>query len=575
MPKTLGDIRRGQLITTYGVGAIVAVKDESYMIAGIDRWEVRQPDLHEPRLERKLSVAGFVRPPANGVGRDIPVVRFPTIVSCRVCSKLARHSDFTSRFDNECRDCGEPLIPSRFIIACDAGHIDDFPFFEWVHRNRRAAPALRHNLMLETSGASSSLRDVVVKCSCSASETLEGAFAKHALRGVVKCHGRRPWLTTNEEGCAHLPRTLQRGASNVWFSVVESAISIPPWSEGAYKVINRYWTVLQHIPDASLRDTLNGMGIAAESGLEVDDLVTAVRDRRNASHSPEAVTEHGLRREEYVALINGKKEVSPDQEFVCESTEVPREMRKWISRVMLVRRLREVRALRSFSRVEPKIEDVTTPLADTRLPWLPAIEVMGEGVFLQLNEETLRAWEQHPSVARRAEQLSRRYIDVCSERSVAPAKVLSARFVLVHSLAHSLINQWSLDSGYPAASLRERLYAFQEGAGILIYTASSDSAGSLGGIVAQAQVERLLATFLEAFERAQWCSSDPVCIETDASGVDALNAAACHGCLLLPEVSCEERNVFLDRALLIGRGDDSQPNRVLGFFADLEAIGST
>jgi hypothetical protein len=137
--------------------------------------------------------------------------------------------------------------------------------------------------------------------------------------------------------------------------------------------------------------------------------------------------------------------------------------------------------------------------------------------------------------------------------------------VLIHTFAHVLIDQMSLDAGYPAASLRERLYVDDDMRGLLIYTATSDSAGSLGGIVAQGAPDRLASLVREAVNRAAWCSADPVCIEATATGADGLNMAACHACTLLPEVSCEERNMLLDRALLVGTPRATQ----LGYFVDL------
>src|SRR4029079_6836689 len=111
-------------------------------------------------------------------------------------------------------------------------------------------------MTIVASGATASLRDIRIECECGETRTMEGAFGKNALRGVTKCKGRRPWLTTDDEQCEELPRTLQRGASNVWFPIPHSAISIPPWSEGAFKLLNRYWAALQHVPDDSLRQTL-------------------------------------------------------------------------------------------------------------------------------------------------------------------------------------------------------------------------------------------------------------------------------------------------------------------------------
>jgi hypothetical protein len=152
-----------------------------------------------------------------------------------------------------------------------------------------------------------------------------------------------------------------------------------------------------------------------------------------------------------------------------------------------------------------------------------------------------------------------------AERRLPDPPPIAPRFVLVHSLAHALIEQLSLDAGYPAASLRERLYVSDEMAGLLIYTATSDSAGSLGGLIAQTRPDRLASLVLEALGRAAWCSADPVCIESTGSGADGLNLAACHACSLLPETSCEEKNTMLDRGLLIGTPE--QPE--VGYLDDL------
>src|SRR5690606_7868283 len=93
-------------------------------------------------------------------------------------------------------------------------------------------------------------------------------------------------------------------------------------------------------------------------------------------------------------------------------------------------------------------------------------------------------------------------------------------------------------------------------AGLLVYTASSDSAGSLGGVASMAETELLGAALREGLQRLSWCSSDPVCIESTGSGTDGLNLAACHACVLAPETSCEMNNSFLDRALLFGTHDE-------------------
>src|SRR3954453_548399 len=179
MPKIKGTIRRSQLVTTYGVGAVIPVADEAFMVAAIERWDIAGPDLHEPRLERELRVRGFVQPPTSDDHPDLPVVRFPSFQSCPVCHRLARHSEFTHADLNDCPDCSTPLVPSRFVIACERGHIDDFPWERWVHRGA-AAGSGTPRLKLPPTGATASLAAVVVSCTCGAERSMEESFDRFA-----------------------------------------------------------------------------------------------------------------------------------------------------------------------------------------------------------------------------------------------------------------------------------------------------------------------------------------------------------------------------------------------------------
>ena len=573
MPKPGWSVRRNQLVTTYGVGALVTAGVESVMIAGLDRWQSGEPDLHEPRLERQLGVNGFRRPPASEEGDDVPVVRFPSWVFCpnppEVCEVgLDEHRRIGSNRDNRCPQCGEELVPSRFLIACSRGHVDDFPYFNWVHagsggRGRGAS----HRLRIESSGSSAALRDVRVICSCGEEATLDGAFAGNALRGITGCHGRRPWLPgETDQDCEEIPRVLQRGGSNVWFPVIRSALLIPPWSEGALRLLNKHWTFLRAMPADAVPETLKGLKLHEGSAYSLEDLVRAV-DERKQRETGEPSTIPALRNEEFEALIRRQPETGPDDEFVCEpAAEIGEFSQHWFANVMLVRRLLEVRALESFTRILPPqpadLPERRARVAAEGQGWLPAVDIRGEGIFLRLDEDVLREWEERPGVAEQAARIGRRYKERFTERGAEPDREVTPRFILTHTLAHVLIGQWALDSGYPAAALRERLYVSDDHAGMLLYTATSDSAGSLGGVLAQAAPNRLEASLREALERARWCSSDPICIEAEAHGVDSLNLAACHACVLLPEVSCEEMNVLLDRALLIGTPEDPS----IGFF---------
>jgi hypothetical protein len=432
--------------------------------------------------------------------------------------------------------CEALLVPSRFIVACLNGHIDDFPYFSWIHAHSQPMGD-RHDLRLGVAGMTASLRDVLISCSCGKEMTMDGAFRTSALRGIAKCSGKAPWLRTAPADCAEVPRTMQRGASNVWYPKIRSALSIPPWSDGLYRVLDRHWNILRDIAEEVLPSALKGL--AAKSGYSVDDLVAAALRRRRELDEDSEADRRAIRAGEYEALYRGRAETSSDQDFVCEPVAaIGPELSAWFSKVMAVPRLREVRALESFTRIQPPSPadgpERKGALYEVNPSWLPAIEVSGEGVFIVLNEDRLQRWEHDVGVRARLKQIDDRYRARFTAIRKEPDRTITPRFVLLHSLAHLLINQWSLECGYPAAALRERVYA--------------DSAGSLGGVVALTEPGRLATAVAETMERAGWCSSDPLCSEAIAAGVDSLNLAACHACMLLPEVSCEEMNLLLDRA---------------------------
>jgi hypothetical protein len=212
------------------------------------------------------------------------------------------------------------------------------------------------------------------------------------------------------------------------------------------------------------------------------------------------------------------------------------------------------------------------------LTWLPAVEVLGEGLFLSLEEGRLVTWEEHDAVAARTAEMDRR-IDRSFMASRFRAKTgprLTPRYLLLHTLAHVLIRRLAFESGYSAASLRERIYARDPGgddgvpmAGLLIYTAAGDSEGTLGGLVRQGEPPRFARTLLEALADARWCSADPLCSESKSTSLSGLNFSACHACSLVAETSCETGNFLLDRAVLVGHDD------VPGFFEEVVLEGLT
>jgi hypothetical protein len=127
-------------------------------------------------------------------------------------------------------------------------------------------------------------------------------------------------------------------------------------------------------------------------------------------------------------------------------------------------------------------------------------------------------------------------------------------YVLLHTLSHLMIQSLAMRCGYPASSIRERIYADPQAErfAFLLYTASPDADGTLGGLVQQAR--HLEVHLAQALRIAAFCSNDPICAQhTPGTAWEGrwLHGAACHGCALVAETSCEMRNDHLDRALVV------------------------
>ncbi len=388
--------RQSQLVTTYGVGSLYPAGDQSFMICGIDEWDDKwSPPVEEPRLARSLGVHAFKAPSSGKRTGDVPVVRFPLFHYCPDCRRLDRFWAFDAK-KMECPDCSRDLTPSRFVACCENGHIEDFPYFQWVHRGAEIV-GNDHSMRLESRGASSSLADIVVRCSCGVpAHDLDGSFNRNALTDIKRCGGKRPWLpSAQDEICDKPLRALQRGSSNVWFGAVRSSISIPPWSSPNAQFVTKHWTVLEHLPEDALRVALPGM-TTGKTGLSVEGIIDVVRGRKGLDAGTQP-TDKDLRNEEYRALIDGN-DSGPMDTFQCVPVDVDARLRTLVRQVSKASRLREVRALQGFSRVTPMPTDTTNPrlasLSAAPLYWLPATEVLGEGIFVRLNEDAVASWER-------------------------------------------------------------------------------------------------------------------------------------------------------------------------------------
>jgi hypothetical protein len=595
----IGDLRRSAVVSTFGPGAIIDFRAEgapiSVVAAGMEEWDRRAPPagllneqtIFEPRLQRQLGVKGFRLPPVDpdadgGSTLTLIGVRFPEWLQCPSCNALKRASKWNRNPGMAARTCGSctaqapgqravNVVPVRFISACENGHLDEFPWDWWVQHK---ADCSGSSLRLDSEGAG--LAGLFVSCtSCKARRSMDGSFSAKALQGL-RCRGRRPWLAAEPQQCDLSPRVLQRGASNLYYPLTHSALDIPPWSDNIQKMLGQYWEAIRTaFPDDRAKFIEVMMPMLGPIGMTAQQIAQLVEERIAILESADVVN---IRLDEYKQFVSGKKSVPQESgEFEIRPGKVPSAMQRYFDHMVRAVRLREVRAISAFTRIDPPFagsEAGRQRLAAIqlgRLDWLPAIEVRGEGIFLALNRVKVGEWENISSVKQRAEQINQAFrADWVSRvgEDVEPDREITARFLLLHTLAHVLMRQLSLECGYSSASLRERVYAGQgamDMCGLLIYTATSDADGTLGGLMRQGLPDRMAALCTAGIRSMEWCSSDPLCIEGMTMVSDDLNLAACHSCVLAPETSCEEYNRFLDRALLVGRPDDPS----VGFFREL------
>lgn len=565
-----GKIRGSQIVTTFGPGAMVDLVDHAVVVGGLDFWRDPRPrPIPEARLQSKLAVQfgprlTFRAPP---MGDDqmpdkqcgVDVVEMPEWFVCQRCRTLFPIRERVRR-GHECeRNQYGTCVPVRFVASCRRGHLDDFPWRAFVHGT--AGPCDRARLKLEE-GTTGDLADVHVACQCGARRFMSDATNPVNLG---RCSGKRPWLGRDAtEGCEEMARLLIRTATNSYFSQPVSAISIPsPWAEVRERV-ERVWDVLQAADANSLPAFRKVPKVAKElAGLTDDDVLAEIKRRQEG----EPISEPPLRTAEFVEFMRAPDEKTgelPAGDFFARRLVAKKGIPEFIDRIVLVHKLREVRVQVGFTRFEAAsqslegdfdlaVEPARITLGET---WLPAAEIRGEGVLLVLREEAVREWEQREAVRRRARELLEGHRRWAAERK-SKFQFPGARFVMLHSLAHLLITDVSLECGYAAASIRERIYCAPADeevpmAAVLLYTGTPGAEGTLGGLVEVGR--RLVEHVAHARDFGMLCSNDPVCAQHRPSKSRTgryLEGAACHGCVLISEPSCERQNQYLDRALVV------------------------
>lgn len=614
------NVRRSQLLTPFGIGALMDINNQSVMVADSEYWNPNKCEkVHDIRLETEMNANGFIEPPVKDA-EEIVGTRFPSWYFSphdRLLQPISKWREALSasnigRFDKspfDPRHKGTELVPVRVICACRNGHAQEFPWLEWTHPSMSFADFKNHKIKLESVAQTGSIADLVVHCiTCEKKRSLGGIFdedqfPKKLKELEIQCKGKYIWKKADEgEVCSegtHL-RALLRNANNFFFPNISSSVNIPfkknklieaiqnaddyPSLENALKNVSREEGINKLNENSKVQNLIDF--ISEELGQNSSEVQNAVSIQFFGESTLESIgSVMDYRRPEF-DVLTGKEDYDEGSERlkikVYDKSDFDESsLKPFISKITLVHQLEVVNALRSYSRIAPTDSELMRELTlegekteggiievslKRKDGYYVGMRSLGEGIFFALDPDKVKHWMKNikgKSVYNRimAKEKNIRFND--------EATYINPDYYLLHTLSHLLIKELNMSSGYSSSALKERIYYSknqdEEMYGVLIYTSSSDSEGTLGGLVKQGVPEKFFALMNSALEKAQWCSFDPVCIESRAQGRDSMNASACHACALISETSCEKMNIFLDRGVLIG----SLNNPELGFFAEV------
>ncbi|MGZ8409621.1 MAG: DrmB family protein [Hyphomicrobium sp.] len=537
--------RISQLVSTFGPGAMIDLPTRSVVVGGLEEWDMRGNTftiIPEPRLTMRLeqllkdqgrldAAKGLTlrTPPLSdgsrrGLASGVASPVFPTWFVCEHVEehviaqrtmrrrRLVRWQDLDSKgrrrfvFDDGRKT---EVTPIRFVCACKKGHLQDI---EWRWVVHGSIPC-QEPMWIEEKGTSADPADTSIVCNCGRRLSLQDAFQPGRLG---KCRGERPWLLDRDpQGCGDNLKLLTRTATNTYFPQVYTVISLPTEEDELTRLVEDLSADLVNF------NSVEDIGVArrfpkiaasleGDAGGDVFDRLQRIRQgaTADASRSPKL--------SEFDVFASGRAEIGsnhPAAKLYAQT--LPRD--RWaepaagidlspIKNLVAVHRLREVSCLYGFTRFEAAptsadgdIEDVQLAVRGARISrdadWLPAVEQFGEGLFIHFDEAVIKLWLEKPAVSERQSKLIAGYGHWTKRFAGKAPMYPGTPYILLHSLSHALMAEISLDCGYPASSLKERVYALSSSrsgsefdrCGILIYTANAGAQGTLGGLVGTAR----------------------------------------------------------------------------------------
>ena len=590
-------VRLSHLLRHCSVGAIVRGPDYLMTVKDIREWTdksgrpVGEPIRYVDGVRSALGIKQELREPPVAKALDtgrvegecVPAQRFPSWMRCPSCGLLhyrpwiglpaverprCQESD-----PKKCKNKPQLEQAPWALIHVD-GHMADVPWHFLAHpkdgkgvQNQQQCRADWNEPYLRLIDKRATGRQLHCERCKAMSDFGDGLQIPY---GKTR---RQPWTREEAEAADGMATVLEINDARVHAPQTCNALVIPPESRiRKGSIVGRLHSSSQKLQQIERAKTpLARKGalnlIASELRCSVPQIEDALKKiGKGYPLYGQNITQGILLENEYQALCDEMPDVTDDEDFVTRHHTLawkamawnlpagikPGKIIKAVSQLIAVNRLKEIMVLKGFKRLGQEGTLVPPDIVGKSV-WLPALELYGEGVFFSLDEGLLIRWESHPTLGGRSNDFQRRF--AATGLRFDPEAIVTPRFLLLHTLAHLLIRQLETTAGYPAASLKERIYCTAGKlpmSGILVYVAVPDVVGSLGGLAELATPERFLLLLASVFDHAEWCSLDPVCSEHGGQGPSLLNRAACHACALIPEPSCAYGNVLLDRTFIKG-----------------------
>ncbi|MDC0142240.1 DUF1998 domain-containing protein [Candidatus Nitrosopelagicus sp.] len=595
-------IRPSQVTRTFGPGAIYDNERDSVIIMGLDSWDQEKfkkivdpvllmaitSDNAFKEVDELVSTSSFMDPDKPG---KIPIRSFPTWGFCPVCNKLVGgrrgpnknmhcDSDECKKAEKESATKIPRTYPVRYVIACKNGHLDDFPWYDWVHSSAGKECSNKDaRLYLEDSENTLSLSSKSVSCkNCGRRKNLASAMTEEGLKSakIFECKKTVPWLKGRDLKCVDkitgknvMMRGMFKGASNMYFPLVKSAVTIPPFSDELSVLVceknEMIKVMINSMEGKPLFDALNGV---FEDRLKEEDddpkekgrwTLDEVLKKRESIKKFQKRKDRDIYKIEFEQLDSGEQR--DDAEFTTKYikiSEADDPIAKFIDKIALVEKCRVVSAITGFTRMEPfegvDKSSIARIATGGNYKWFPVIENRGEGIFLSFKNEMINKWYNGN------DKIEERMKKILTHQGQTETKSVTnnhhnPKYVFLHTFSHAIIKGLGIKAGYDIASFSERIYCDDNMAGIFIFTSSASSDGSLGGLTEigrrqSSGINRIWSLLRAAVDHSTKCSCDPLCSMQNPEKTQNETGSACHACTYLPETSCERMNLLLDRSMI-------------------------